>query len=392
MQSGLSPADRKLLVGAAVLTVLMATAVATFGPAGGGAESGIPSTYSSKPAGARAAFLLLQELHLPVRQWEESPARLPERSARAVLIIAEPTQGPSPGESASLLKFIRGGGRVLFCGSSLKSFLASAPVTKSASGGWIQISSALPAPFTRGARTITMEPKSAWTKLGPRQLALYTDKRGPEVVVWQMGRGELLWWSAATPLTNAGITQTNNLNLFLNAVSAPRGEAPASIYWDEYFHGERLSLWSYVAITPVKWALVQIALIVGFALFAYSRRWGPIAVPHPVSRLSPLEFVDTLGGLYRRAGATSVAIVVGYRHLRLSLTRRLSLASDIPDAALAQAAAERLGWNPAHFLTILEKATASQARNLLPRDALELARDMGLYSARLTQKQPVLEK
>jgi hypothetical protein len=43
-------------------------------------------------------------------------------------------------------------------------------------------------------------------------------------------------------------------------------------------------------------------------------------------------------------------------------------------------------------MTILEKAAAAQAHNLRPRDALELVRDMGLYTARLTQKQPVLEK
>lgn len=392
MQNGLSPADRRLLLGVAALTVLMAAATAMFGPAGSGSESGTPSTYSSTAAGARAAYLLLQDLHYPIRRWEESPVRLPEESARAVLILAEPTQAPSPGESASLLQFIRQGGRVLFCGGSLKSFFASAPVRESAGGGWVQISSDLPASFTRGARTIMMEPKSSWIKLGPRQLALYRAKRGPVVVVWQLGRGELLWWAAPTPLTNAGITQSDNLNLFLNAVSAPRGEAPLAIYWDEYFHGERLSLWSYVGATPVKWAIVQVALIMGFALFAFSRRWGPVAVPKPVSRLSPLEFVDTLGGLYRRAGASSVAIVVGYRHLRLGLTRRLLLASDIPDAALAHAAAERLGWNVTHFMTILDKAAAAQAHNLRPRNALELVRDMAFYTARLTQKQPVLEK
>ena len=392
MQSGLDPTDRKLLLGAAALAFLMAVGSVALAPPDHGSNSKVPSSYSSASAGARAAYLLLQDLHYPIRRWEEPPAHLADVSHHAVLILAEPTQMPSPGERASLLKFVLRGGRILFCGDGLKAFFRSAPVARSSPGReWTQFSSDLPAAFTRGARTITMEPKSSWTKLNTRQFALYGDKAAPVVVAWRFGSGELLWWAAPTPLTNAGISQTGNLTLFLNAVSAFPTEAPLNVYWDEYFHGVRGSLWAYIEATPLKWALVQFALIISGLLFAFSRRWGPVATPRSASRLSPLEFVDTLGGLYQRAGATSVATGVAYRHLRRHLARRLALPFTIPDLALAHAAGERLGWDPAHLTATLEKATIAEGHNLRPREALNLVQDIGRYAMRLRTRRAPLE-
>lgn len=392
MQSGLNGTDRKLLLGAAALAFMMAAGTVALAPPGRGSDSKVPSSYLSGSAGARAAYLLLQDLHYPIRRWEEPPAHLAEVSHHAVLILAEPTQVPSPGERGSLMQFVLSGGRILFCGESLNAFFPTASVqSSSAPQEWTQFSPDLPSLFSRAARKITMEPKSSWTKLASQQIALYGDESTPVVVAWQLGSGELLWWAASTPLTNAGISQTDNLNLFLNAVSALPAEDPLEVYWDEYFHGARSSLWTYIAATPVKWAVVQFVILVAGLLFAFSRRWGPVAAPRPVSRLSPLEFVDTLGGLYQRAAATSIATGVAYRHLRLSLTRRLSLPSTIPDIALAHAVGDRLGWDAAHLTVTLERAAAAQSGGLRPREALSLVQDISRYTARLATKRSPLE-
>jgi len=392
LSGGLNSTDRKLLLAAAALAIVMAAATVAFAPAGRGSESKVPSSYSSGSAGARAAYLLLQDLHYPVRRWEEPPAGLPPPSNHSLLILAEPSEKPSSSERASLLKFVRDGGRILFCGDGLPSFFPAASISGSLGGKeWTRFSPDLPSLFSRGARTITMEPKSFWKKLSPRQLALYGDQYAPVVVVWKIGSGELLWWAAPTPLANAGIAQTDNLNLFLNAVSSRSPQTPLEIYWDEYFHGVRGSLWRYIAATPVKWALIQFVLIAAALLFSFSRRWGPIATPRPISRLSPLEFVDTLGGLYQRAGASSVATSVAYRHLRLGLTRRLALPSAVPNAALAHSAAERLGWNIAPLTATLESAAAAQAHNLPPSEALHLVQQIGHYTIRLESKRAPLE-
>lgn len=388
MPGGLNSTDRKLLVAASTLALLMAAATVTFAPVSNGGQAKVPSSYSSGPAGARAAFLLLQQLHYPVRRWEEPPAALP---SQAVLILAEPSQMPSRGERASLLKFLYSGGRILFCGEALPTFFPGPHLADPSPGqDWKRFSSELPSLFTRGAHTITMDPKSSWPKLSAQQLALYGAEDSPVVVAWSFGRGELLWWAAATPLSNAGITQSDNLQLFLNGVSS--SNRPMEIYWDEYFHGARASLWSYMAATPLKWVLVQFALIAALALFAFSRRWGPVAALPPVSRLSPLEFVDTLGGLYRRARATSVATTVAYRHLRLRLTRRLALPSSIADPTLAHAAGERLGWDTSDVASTLQSAAAAETHNLAPPAALKLVQQIATYTTRLESKRAPREK
>ena len=382
MPGGLDSTDRKLLLAAVAVALLMAAGTVALAPVNGGSQSKVPSTYSAGAAGARAAYLLLQKLHYHVRRWQEPPAALAELNQPAILILAEPDQLPTAGERSSLLKFVRNGGRILFCGDALPSFFPGTPVSSASAGQeWTNFSAIVPSFFTRSARTITMDPKSSWTQLNPQQLALYGDENAPVAVAWQIGDGELLWWAAPTPLSNAGISQTGNLNLVLNAVTFP--QRSADVYWDEYFHGERGSLWSYVAGTPVKWALVQFAILTAAILFTFSRRWGPVAQSRPVSRLSPLEFVDTLGGLYQRAGASSVATTVAYRHLRLNLTRRLGLPSAMPDDALAHTAGERLGWNIPQLTTTLQTAASAQTGNLTPKTALNLVQQIGTYANRL---------
>lgn len=388
LQGRLNATDRKLLAGAAVLAVLMTVGTVALGPTASRNQSGVPSSYSASRAGALAAFLLLQDLHYPVRRWEEPPEALAALTGPAVLILAEPMQAPRSSERSSLLKFVRNGGRVLFCGNNLATFFPGPNIARALPGEeWQQFSSVLPSHFTRDGRNITMEPTSSWANMGSQQLALYGNVNAPVVVAWQIGRGEVLWWAAPTPLSNVGIAKSDNLKLFLNATSAAGTSEPIPVYWDEYFHGARASLWSYIAATPVKWALLQLLFLTATLFFTFSRRSGPITTPAPTSRLSPLEFVDTLGGLYERARATSVAIDVAYQHLRLTLAQRLVLPSSTADSALALAAGERLGWDAAKLAITLETADAAQFRKPIPREALKVVQQLRAYTARLENMQ-----
>jgi hypothetical protein len=205
-----------------------------------------------------------------------------------------------------------------------------------------------------------------------------------------MGAGEILWWAGVTPLTNAGLSRAGNLQLFLNTVSNP---APLTVYWDEYFHGQRASLWSYFDGTPVPWGILQAFVIALAALFTYSRRSGPIVQPAPVSRLSPLEFVDTVGSLYQSARAGSLAIAVSYRRLRLQLIQRMGLPSSAPDQALIDAAAGRMGWDAIGLADCLVKAAgAEHLHRMRPGDALDLVQKLEGYSAQLGIQKRIREK
>jgi hypothetical protein len=392
MPGELTPADRKLLWGAGLIGLVLVAGTVAFAPAEGTRGLEVPSSYSSGSGGARAAYLLLLDLGYRVQRWENPPAGLASEAPRAMLIIAEPSVMPTAHERRAIVEFVRGGGRLLFCGAALSAFFQEADLRPEISGmEQEEFSARLPGYITRNAPRVVIRPEAYWGKLGESQLAIYGNGQAISVVAWRMGAGDVLWWAGATPLTNGGITRAGNLSLFLNAVSTPPSAAPRAIYWDEYFHGERGSLWTYFDKTPLAWCLVQIALVFAGLLFTFARRSGPITAPAAVSRLSPLEFVDTMGGLYQRAGAQSIAVAVSYRHLRLELTRRLGLATGVGDGALAQAAGERLGFD-SHLAGTLEDAALADSGRLRPVQALVLVQKLASYASQLNARPSPQEK
>src|ERR1019366_9001929 len=238
-----------------------------------------------------------------------------------------------------------------------------------------------------------LRPKTYWGRTTHAQLRLYGNPGAPVVVSWQIGSGEVLWWAAATPLTNDGIAKSDNLRLFLNSVATSSSGAPAQIYWDEYYHGQRSSLLSYIGKTPAAWAAGQILLLALAVLFTFSRRSGPMITPAVSSRLSPLEFVDTMGALYLHANAASIPVEVSARHLRLELARRLGMPSNAPGDELATAAASRLNFDgPALALVLRAASLSPELPGLRPKGALTLVQDLSRFLAQLTSPQPLSKK
>lgn len=388
----INPADRRLLLIAGGAFLLLLCAVAFLTPAGGEDAGVVPSTYSSGPGGARAAFLLLQQVGLPVERWENSPVDLPAEGNGAVLILANPDDKPNHAEHDALMRFVQSGGRVLFTGIIIGDFFPPAYLLPQPEDTERQTFDALvPSPFTRHADQILLNPAALWGTLDDAQVPLYGDPRSPVVTSWKVGRGRILWWAAATPLTNAHITDEQNLNLLLDAAGA-RGDStdlPAHIYWDEYFHGERGSLWGYVAKTPIVWGLAQIGVLAAAVFFTFGRSSGPTVPAARASRLWPLEFVDTLGALYQRADATPAAVGVVYRNFRMTMTRRLRLPPDVSDAALARALGASLGWHGNEMAqTLARAAAASRGEKLSPSEALQLVQDLDYCRQQLDSKTP----
>jgi len=378
MPPGIDPADRKLLLIAGSVFLLLLS-VFFFVPPEAGPDSGVPSTYSSTAGGARAAFLLLQEMKYDVRRWEQPPSDLPQNAAGSVLILAGPQMAPEPPEKDALLQFVERGGVVLLTGALLENFFAGTKLKIQPLPGEVQEFSAQPASrYSRSAPKIALRPLAHWTKLGAGQSALYGEPGRSVVVIWRHGAGRIIWWAAATPLTNAGITRADNLNLFLETLRESSAQnRPPQIYWDEYFHGQSNSLWAFFAKTPLPMGLLQIALVVLAVFFTFSRRSGPVVKPAAVSRLAPLEFVDTLGALYQRAGASPAAVSVAYQKFRGLLTRQLRLPAAISDNLLAQAAGPRLGQKPQDLADVLQRAdAAARAVKLAPARALEIVREL----------------
>ncbi len=385
MPAGIADSDRKILLIGGGLLVLMLTASVVLAPPGEQFNSPVPSTYSGQSGGAEAAYLLLSQLHYPVRRWESSPTELNADPKKALLILAEPFQPPSEKERKALASFVKGGGHVLFTGAIIRMFFPDANVSHdSPDPAWKTFSPCIPSRLAGGAQNVTIQPEAYWGAFESSQLALYGEVATAAVVSWKLGNGEILWWAGSTPLTNAGITKDDNLPFFLNALKDWSSGESYNIYWDEYFHGQRSSLWSYVAKTSLAWGVLQLGLIAFALLFTFSRRSGPVYTLAEVSRLSPLEYVETLGGLYERAGAASSAVAISYQRFRSLLTRQLGLPSSTPDQELGQAVEERLGWKEAGISDLLGRAAnASRLAKLPRREALDLVQKLERHAAKL---------
>jgi len=396
MPGFLASSDRKLLAGAGAVMLVLMVLISYASPQTAQRGSTTPSTYATDSGGALAAFRLLKDLHRNVTRFEQSPTELPADSSNAMLIIANPIQKPSESEQDALRQFVENGARLLLPGTDTGNFISSAHVVEAQESNEAQLFRPnFPSEFTRGAEKIEMEREAEWTRLSGPQNVVYGDTDQPAVVTWRIGKGRVLWWAGATPLRNGEISRERNMEFFLDAVSNPKAapnEQP-NIYWDEYFHGERGSLWGYVAKTPLPWGILQIGVI-GLALFfTFGRRSGPISVPLPVSRRSPLEFVDTLAGLYQRAHAESAMVGIVLQRLRTSLTRQLRLPANTSDAALGQAVAQRLGVNGADFVRALQRASAAHPEsNTSPAAALAIVQELEAYEEQFGLKRKRLQE
>ena len=281
MPSTLDPGDRKLLLIAGTILLLLIVATVVFAPSPDEAEGqGIPTTYSTSKNGAQAAYLLLRELGYRSERWEKPPTELPADAEGKILILAGPSNFPDKKERDALLAFVRSGGWIVYAGNFPFLFLENGAVappsfTRTSSLTAETFSAIAPSPFTQGASKITMKASNRWVTSDGAQVPLYGEPEEPVVVTWRLEKGRILWWAAPTPFTNSGICRDGNLPFFLCCIHAARpGASPGetTVLWDEYFHGYRGSLWDYFEETPVPWAIFQVGLVSILFLLAFSSR------------------------------------------------------------------------------------------------------------------------
>jgi hypothetical protein len=392
MPASLDRTDRTLLSGAGILVVVLAFATAVLTPARRGGRAGFPSTYSTSWDGAKAAYLLLEDLGYEVKRWDRAPTELEGGADAQILILANPFQAPSSEDVAALRRFLERGGRIVATGDDVTDFLPGGQKFEEAddAAGEIKFPALLPSPLTSAAPEISMAPPNDWHPARVDQIAVYGNKDTAAVVTYSVGKGTVVWWGSPSPLTNRGIKEPGNLALLLNSVGGTKGK---QILWDEYFHGARGDFGSYFGKTPLPWVFAQLGFLLLFVLATYSRRYGTIRMPGKVSRLSPLEFVDTLGDLYTSGHAGSAAVRVAYQRLRFQLTRQLGLTSNPTVGELARVASRTLGWEEQPLLGTLARADRnSRTLDVSDAEALEIVQDIGDYTARLEPRTAPEEK
>jgi hypothetical protein len=365
----LNQGDRRILLIIGVIFVLM-VAVAVFLSRGGNRNENVATVYSAASGGSKAAFLLLRESGYQASTWEQPLNEL--RVARGhTLVLADPAMYPSKEERQQLEKFLRSGGHIVAAGRFAGFYLPQdeSAVETPPKSDWQKFPAIGLSPITKAAPEITLTPAAYW-RAGKGGIALYGEPEKPVVIEYQIGEGHVLWLASATPLTNAGLKEAGNLEFFLAAVGR---REETQVLWDEYVHGYRRSAPYRASNRIVGWVFLQLAFCAVAVLLAYSRRSSAIWIPAAEVRLSPLEFVRTLGALYDHAHAGSTAVEIYYQRFRYLLTRRLGLPVSSSVEELERAVRRRWPLRDAEFAGVLRDCESSRYEPALPpKTALRL--------------------
>ena len=378
MRSGLSSGDRKVLLIAGVAFVVLVVLGLLLAPNDN--ETRVATTYSTASEGAKAAYLLLQDLGYHVDRWQK-PVRELKPDSNSVLILADPPMVADDKAKATIRQFISDGGHVVTTGLVGASLLPEdhSEFNPLPHSPWTEFNGLTPSAITRAAPKITLNANARWTESSG--IPLYGNENDLVAIKMNYGKGDVIWLAAATPLTNAGIKQSNNLE-FVLAVVGDREKVRVS--FDEYIHGygdHETTEKSHPIMTAL---LLQSVVLALAAIFTFSRRSGPLRPLAIEPRLAPLEFVETLGGLYLQAKAASVAVDVAYQRFQYWITRRLGLSPDSSPDDLARAVRERWKLSDDNFAQTLRDAASARYRPDLPqKEALAIVKSLYSYAAKL---------
>jgi hypothetical protein len=342
---------------------------------------GVPSSYSTLRNGGKAAYLLLQQSGYPVERWNRSPQDLPVEAEGVILILAGPESFASGPEHVAIQRFLQRGGSVLVVGTLPDTYV---PEAAAAVGdpriGMSECISVAPTRLTRGG-PISQDGNLYWNSSDESHVVHYQDETEQAVVVsYTVGRGQVVWWASALPLTNAGIRDRKNLDLLLNSVGDSR-----RILWDEYYHSEHAWRGMRDRIGAVPWALGQLAFLAVMIVWTYSRRSGPTVPLSQESRLSPLEFVEMLDNVFHRAGKSPVAVEIAFHRFRQIATRRLGIKGTATAPEIVDAMSQRgLKLPEATAALVRDSESAISDPDLPGRLALEHVRALN-EAARLLE-------
>jgi Domain of unknown function (DUF4350) len=346
------------------------------------------SSYATHADGARAAYLLLKTLGYRVDRSYEPVAAIRYNPEQTILVLASPSTAPSEQDLRALRTFVERGGHVLATGPAAAAFLPDVPRgserNRGAAGQRVararRQDRALPGAITAGVESIEM-PATTPLPLDSPYLVMYGTEQAPAVLAARLGKGQAVWWAGSAPLANGGIGRPRHVELLVNTLG-PAG--PRTVLWDEFYHGHTRSFWSYLADTPFFFAILQISGIVAIALFTYARRRRPIRARVVEPRTSPLEFIETMGGLYERARASAAAVDTVYAHVRRRLLTALGLPIASDDERLAAAAAERLTFDRVQLSRALSNAReAARDPTLTAKQAVPIVAELQAFAARV---------
>jgi hypothetical protein len=382
--SGKLGKDARILIGVSIAAALVIVIGAFFAPARLDTDP-TPSTFNSGSGGAKAAYVLLGQLGYRTERLEASATALDGVDApHTTLVLAGAELQDYRKEIPAIAGFLRKGGHVLATGVMSAGMLPDSHIAQP-SRIYTALCYTTPqglSPLARAGRVAMVVPVS-WKS---NDAATRIDQAcGDDAVVvrYAVGKGEVTWWSSALPLSNRGLKQDPSLKLLLASVGTPE----SLVIFDEFIHGARQDLWATASGTPVfamAWQLGAVALLL---VLSFGRRNGPLRAIVSSPRTSPLEFAESMGDLYRKAGAVDVATGCAERRLLRFLESqggipRTTLNAD-PET-LAAAVHDRFRYAAPAFADDIKAAREAGFNKLSTKSALGLVKRLDEHIANLT--------
>jgi hypothetical protein len=371
--------DRKLLLIVSGVILVLILVVVVFAP-DADTDDPHPTTTNNGPQGARAAYLTLEQMGRTVSRWKRPLSDLnaemdDAQAARTTLVLAAPevdlTELKTPREE--LKKFMERGGRVLATGPSGAALLP---------GGKFQPAGLLKQPLCHTtpegpgalaqAGVVEIMVRSQWPDESAKVEVEQRCGNAAVVVRYAVGKGEAVWWSSAWPMENAQLKNESSLRLLL--ASAGNGR---DVVFDESLRGAVKDIWDNAKGLPLHWLEAQVALLFLLLVVSFSRRRGPLRAPVMLPRSSPVEFAESMGDLYEKAGATSVATEAARRWLLRVLVREAGISQQSVQQgpeAISEALQARLGGDWSQVRDHLMRCQEIHRERTTQRSALALVR------------------
>lgn len=373
--SSLDAKDRRILLWCVGVGVVLAVLSGILMPSSDDANQQ-PSSYLSGRYGALAAYETLLRSGYQVQRWERPLSDLANAAGPdTVVIFAQPfTREVS--DIRAVRTILERGGRVLatgfWGGMILPAGASIAPETFNFSACRLQ-PEGLDA--MAGTGEVWMRPEASWKVGNPAQRVDYSCGGQPAVVEYRWGKGQVVWWASSSPLENGSLDRAQDLDLLLNSLGPRDGHR---FYWDESLHGDVRSVFSYAAGPSLTMLGIGLPLLGILVVLSFSRRSGPVRELPAPARATPVEFLEALGSLYRKAGAASTAVAIAWERFRQQSLHLCGLRGTRPGSAeLAEIVRRRFPAVDARLeadLAECEQAAWSDA--LHPREALRLVQKL----------------
>ena len=364
-----------------------------------------PSTFFTDPSGARALFLVMEQLLPDVAQWRRPLSLLPPPEtpeAPTTLIVAGPARPLSAAETEHLERWLGAGGQLVLLsadGWPIQQRLASNFQESSAARNdtepnetatflWRHAASLRSTPagqFSTGRASGPSVPSGEVTLAWRRSFAhtggatvIATASNAAMAVEIPVGQGRIVAIADPAMASNGALRRSDNA---VWLVSLGAGWGNGKILFDEYHHGfgqkrGTAELTRAFLMTPWGWGVLQIALAGFLYIFAYRRRFGRIRESPAPDRASPLELLDARAGVLQAAAAQGLAADLIVQHLCQNLTRTRSKTVDTANLSHELANLAQSSSAPATALQALF-AKVRKGERLTDREWIEFGRTAG---------------